>query len=116
MRGVKEMKEQIAFYEDKMSRLTSHKFFSNGDSGQDSLNAISLTAKGRVKHGDSQRVIEDFLKKSNGAGTTTQSVCDATSTKYGTVYRILTKLEKDGSVSRDGSNWKWSKPLTVEDF
>lgn len=67
-----------------------------------------LTLSGRVKKGDSERLIKLFLQTKNGAGASMKDVMQAAHTKYGTTRRVLKVFIDSGSVIESNGLFKWS--------
>src|SRR5882724_9550127 len=69
----------------------------------------ALTLSGRVKKGESERLISAFLQNRNGAGAGIHDVAKATSTNYGTARRILQKFVDSGKATKVKGLFRWSK-------
>jgi hypothetical protein len=74
------------------------------------------TEKGRVPHGQTRILVENFLRSRNGAGATTNETVIATGTKYPTVRRILKELKESNMAFEGGhSIWHWGpRPGSAE--
>jgi predicted transcriptional regulator len=64
------------------------------------------TPSGRIKKGQSERIILEFLAKRNGNGATIKEITSETGTVYGTVRRVLEKLKDKSIVNEDGGLWR----------
>ena len=65
------------------------------------------TPEGRIKRGESAKLIGGFLESKNGQGATIKQITDATGTVYGTARRILHDLRKQKLVRARAGVWKW---------
>lgn len=69
----------------------------------------ALTLSGRVKKGESERLISAFMQSRNGAGASIHDVAKATSTNYGTARRILRKLVESGNATETKGLFRWTE-------
>jgi hypothetical protein len=65
------------------------------------------TPHGRIRKGQSENLIADFLKKRNGTGATIKEITAETGTVYGTTRRVLQILQNQNRVSVNEGLWKW---------
>lgn len=82
------------------------------DAKLDSLKVIDapdLTLSGRVKKGDSERLIKLFLQTRNSAGASMKDVMESAHTKYGTTRRVLKAFIDSGKVTESGGRFRWSE-------
>lgn len=98
--------EEIAEWDRKIARLEA---LANPP-------APTITANGRVKRGQSEEILTQFLKAQNGKGATIREINRATGTKYGTTLRLLNIFRDKGWVKRVGdsrdSRWSWKAGTT----
>lgn len=73
------------------------------------LENLQKTPHGRVKKGQSAKIIMDFLQHRNGRGATLKEISSDTGTNYGTARRVLTLLKTSNLANEDGGLWKWGK-------
>jgi predicted transcriptional regulator len=72
----------------------------------DTIPKPNLSRSGRVRRGQSERLVESFLHTRNGAGASIREIIDGTGTKYGTVHRLMKTFEEKGRVRQDDkSRW-----------
>ncbi|MCE0483822.1 MAG: hypothetical protein LV479_06260 [Methylacidiphilales bacterium] len=75
---------------------------------QSNLARVSHTQTGRAKKGETEKVVSDFLRQVNGAGTTMSTITKRTGTKYGSVRRILKNFLQKGAVTTKDNLWFWN--------
>lgn len=78
----------------------------------DSLKVIDppdLTLTGRVKKGNSERLIKLFLQTRNSAGASLKDVMASAHTKYGTTRRVLKAFVDSGKVIETDGLFRWSE-------
>lgn len=93
--------------EAKIDRITNR--MRQSESIELAMAALTMTPTGRVKRGETEKVVADFLRNRNGSGASIQEVVAATKTKYGTVRRILHNFAKEKSVTQaSDSRWHWA--------
>ena len=63
---------------------------------------------GRMKKGESERMIQHFLQNRNGTGATLKEVMVATGTTYGTARRILLSFVSGGQVTEARNRFSWA--------
>jgi hypothetical protein len=69
---------------------------------------------GRMKKGESERLIINFMHGRNGTGVTVKDVMEGTGTTYGTARRILREFVAGGKLTEQDNIFKWSKTRTPE--
>jgi hypothetical protein len=77
------------------------------------LELPATTLSGRIKKGESERLISNFLKNRNGSGATVKEVTKATSTTYGTARRILRLFVETGKAVEKSGSFRWNNNLSV---
>jgi hypothetical protein len=74
----------------------------------DRVEQILKTPHGRIKKGQSQKLIADFLKNRNGSGATIKEITAEAGTVYGTTRRVLKGFQdKHKATVKDGL-WAWA--------
>ena len=63
------------------------------------------TAHGRIKKGESAKLIMAFLASANGNGATLKEITTGTGTSYGTARRIVIGLANDQKAVHRGEKW-----------
>jgi len=69
---------------------------------------IEKTPHGRIKKGQSEKLVSDFLKNRNGSGATIKEITAESGTKYGTTRRILNHLKDEDRVQEKSGLWTWA--------
>ncbi|MFZ1217907.1 MAG: hypothetical protein WAO00_01375 [Chthoniobacterales bacterium] len=67
-----------------------------------------LTLSGRVKKGNSERLIKLFLQAKNSSGASMKEVMESAHTKYGTTRRVLKAFIDSGKVVEKDGLFRWS--------
>lgn len=62
---------------------------------------------GRMRKGESERIILNFLKNRNGTGATLKEIMGATGASYGTARRILLTHAAAGELTELGNKYTW---------
>jgi len=65
------------------------------------------TLSGRMKKGEAERLISEYLQSRNGTGTTVIAAMKATNTTYGTAYRTLHSLAERGAATEHNKVFHW---------
>ncbi len=108
--------EQLASQIAKLKEALGH----TSDSGAEHpvsqpVGVIEKTSTGRHRKGASRKIIADFLKARNGAGTNIKEISIDTKTVYGTARRALQVLEKERKAVCEGGLWRWVALARKED-
>lgn len=100
-----ELDGQMASIQREVDRLKSAL---NGSRSNAQLSLPTKTQSGRVKRGESEKLITQYLTMQKGAGgVATKEVSESTGVTYGTAHRILNQLLEIGKVKLINGNWIW---------
>jgi ATPase subunit of ABC transporter with duplicated ATPase domains len=68
---------------------------------QTELLQTERSPSGRAKHGQTEKVVIDFLKERNGSGATVKEMALKTGIKYPTIHRQVNVLRERGQARKD---------------
>ncbi len=69
---------------------------------------LARTPHGRMKKGESEKLIHKFMAQRNGTGATVRDVMEGTGTTYGTARRILREFVAQGELTEQDNTFKWA--------
>jgi hypothetical protein len=75
--------------------------------GRPSLTEPPKTESGRIKRGESERLIVEFLSSNRAGAVSLADLCKATAVKYGTAARIIRQLSESKRIDEVNGKWIW---------
>jgi predicted transcriptional regulator len=75
--------------------------------GRPSLAEPPKTGSGRIKRGESERLIVEFLSSNRAGAISLADLCKATGVKYGTAARIIRQLSEQKRIDEVNGKWIW---------